>query len=132
MRVRTSGSQITLELTGELDISTCPPITDALTAGLADPTVQSVVFDLRDVTFMDSSGVKCLVLALRHVRPRKGSVTVCNVQPKVARLIRILGIDREVHLAEADPATSAASDATSRTDEARGARFEPERRLING
>lgn len=100
MRVRTTATQLVLELAGELDISTCPAITDALAQGLTDPEITSVVFDLKNVTFMDSSAIKCVVHALQRMRIREGSVTVCNAQPNAARLIKILGLDSAVQLVE--------------------------------
>ncbi|HVU73282.1 MAG TPA: STAS domain-containing protein [Mycobacteriales bacterium] len=104
MRVRTTASAVILELSGELDIATSPPILDALTTELTNDATKTVVFDLRDVTFMDSSAIKSIIYAQNRMRVRSGNVIVCNAQPHVAKVIRILGLDHEVEVLDAtDP-----------------------------
>jgi anti-anti-sigma factor len=107
MRTHIDGDQIVFELAGELDIATCPPVMDALATALEHEGARDVVFDLRDVTFMDSSALKCLLYAHNRVGPRGGTVVVRNARPQVAKVIRLVGLDQTVQVHAASPAPPA-------------------------
>jgi len=111
MKIRSTDEVVVLELTGELDIVTTAPVLDLLTSALTETDARTVIFDLRDVTFMDSSAIKCLVYAQNRVRVRDGNVIVTNARPHVAKIIRILGLDREIEVHEI---TDAPLDAAAR------------------
>jgi anti-anti-sigma factor len=100
MDIRVTTSSVTVVPTGEIDIVTAPQILDALTDALTDTTARTVVFDLREVTFMDSSAAKCVIYALHRMRVRDGRVIVCNARRTVSRVLRILGLDGEVDIFE--------------------------------
>jgi anti-sigma B factor antagonist len=48
---------------GELDVAGTPPLEDALAEVASEPAVQGVVVDLSKLEFMDSSGLRAVVLA---------------------------------------------------------------------
>ncbi|HVU71771.1 MAG TPA: STAS domain-containing protein [Mycobacteriales bacterium] len=91
--VSPSRAQIVVTPRGELDIALAPGVTGAIRQVLDDtPEAQSLVLDLGDVTFIDSSGVKVVVLARRLLAERGGQLVVCNAQPRVHRVLALLGI----------------------------------------
>jgi anti-sigma B factor antagonist len=55
---------------GELDVSAAPALEDALARAVADTGVVGVVVDLSRLEFMDSSGLRTVVLADRRLRER--------------------------------------------------------------
>ena len=73
---------------GDIDIAGGPILDEALTA-LA-PT-GSVVIDLAEVRFIDSSGLRSLLAAGRAARGRNAAVVLRGVRPEVARLLEITG-----------------------------------------
>ena len=56
----------------------------------------SLVFDLSDVPFIDSSGLGALIGAIRRTRERGGRAVVCVPRQPVARLLEVVGLDRLV------------------------------------
>ena len=100
--VRTDGGRTFLVPRGELDLATAPGFESRVLEALRDGT-DGVVLDLRELTFMDSTGVRVMVLAhqtaqerdveLRLVRPAPGS--------PVLRIIEISGIDEALGLVDA-------------------------------
>ena len=98
MRVWISPSrgQVVVTLRGELDLATGPVLDRTIERALDEaPEATSLVLDLTDVTFIDSSGVKTLIRARRQLRgrdPVAGQLVVCNVQPPVHRILGLLGI----------------------------------------
>ncbi len=95
-------TRATLVLTGEIDVASEPALRH-VTANLPLQDLQRLTVDLRDVPFMDSTGVGFLV-ALSKRMSAEGELLVVNAQPMVARVLRITGVDRIVGLSEA-PAT---------------------------
>ena len=88
----------TVVIAGELDHCAAPQIRRMLDDLLQDPTVQHLVLDLENLTFMDSSGIGVLLGRLRTLQSRGGSLSVKNMQPPVEKLFRLSGMHRVIGL----------------------------------
>jgi anti-sigma B factor antagonist len=79
---RTSHEGVELLLVeGELDIATAPRLISALNGAVLE-ALRSLVVDLSDVDFMDSTGLALLINAHRRMsRRRKGFAVVCPPGP---------------------------------------------------
>ncbi|MFF7726334.1 STAS domain-containing protein [Streptomyces sp. NPDC008001] len=106
MRERVACGAIIIELHGELDIlaeQELGPRVDALTErGRAD-----IVIDLRQVTFLDASGLRLLLRARHRMLCRGGRLRVVRGVPRVARVMRVAGVDAAFTLVDAFPADPA-------------------------
>ncbi|WP_196255759.1 STAS domain-containing protein [Micromonospora sp. WMMC415] len=96
--------RVTLRPAGELDISTVGTLEAALTDALARPGVREIVVDLAEVRFLDSSGVRVLVLAATAARKRDAVLRVTDPQPVVARVLRITAVGPLLGLTDPVPA----------------------------
>jgi anti-anti-sigma factor len=76
-------------LRGELDASTC----QGLAERLIGPPGSLVVVDLRELTFMDSSGLGVIHSARRTAIEDGGNLVVCRPSPIVYRVLEITGLD---------------------------------------
>ena len=61
--ITTQGGVAVVTPCGELDVAGTPALEDALTLVSAEPGLQGVVVDLSQLEFMDSSGLRAVVLA---------------------------------------------------------------------
>ena len=61
---------------------------------LCKPKVETLVVDLADVEFCDSSGLSALLIADRTMREHGGSVTLVHVHKRVMDLMSISQLDR--------------------------------------
>ena len=59
-----------------------------------------ILVDLKDVTFMDSSGLAALVLALKTVRSVSGKFCVCSVNDQVKMLFELTSMNRVFEIFE--------------------------------
>lgn len=84
---------------GEVDLSTCDQFRQALADLIAD-TPNSVVVDLTQTAFLDSSGVRCLVAAQAACRDQHIGFR-CDVaaDSPIARLFALLGLTTQLHVA---------------------------------
>ena len=53
-----------------------------------------VVIDLKGVTFMDSSGLGALVLALKTVRAAGRKLVICSINEQIKMLFELTSIDQ--------------------------------------
>jgi anti-anti-sigma factor len=64
-------------------------ISDVVASG-----ANTVLIDLADVTFMDSSGLSALVSALKMVRTAGGKLYLCSINEQVKMVFELTRMDR--------------------------------------
>ncbi len=86
-----SGTDVVLAVAGELDLA-ASAAWDASVDEALGQVPSSVTVDLAATTFVDSSGLR-LLLMLRHRAADAGTTfTVTNISPAVARLLEVTGL----------------------------------------
>lgn len=86
-----------LELTGEIDMAVGPALRH-LADNLPLRELERLTIDMRNVRFMDSTGIGFLV-SLRKRMPPGSELTVINPAPTVVRVLQITGLAAFVGLA---------------------------------
>ena len=77
---------------GEIDVASSPQLRQELIA-LIDRGARSIVLDLHNMSFIDSSGLGVLVGALKRLREQKGEAIVLRgMQDPVRRVFEITGL----------------------------------------
>jgi len=97
-----------VSVSGELDLSTHEKLGERLVAECAkgDP----VVIDLSRCAFIDSSGVRALLLGLKASNEDGGGpVSIAAPGPQVRRILEMTGLDREIDVHESVDVALAAS-----------------------
>jgi anti-sigma B factor antagonist len=95
-------------VSGDVDVSSSPALRDRLTDVL-DSGGGTVVVDLSDVTFLDSTGLGTLVGAFKHAEERGGSLPIVCPHERILKLFRITGLDTVFTIHDAVPAAVAAA-----------------------
>ncbi|HEU5138090.1 MAG TPA: STAS domain-containing protein [Steroidobacteraceae bacterium] len=80
----------TIKLGGRLDSETAPSLDRALDPLLANTSLQRMVFDLGDLEYLSSAGIRCFIRARKAIEPRGGKVAVINPQPAVRKVLEIV------------------------------------------
>ena len=83
---------IVFKLRGDLDYASAALFRGAVTAGLTRAAFRTVIVDLADVSFLDSTGVGMLVVARRICGDLAISFAVRNASLFVARIFAVLGV----------------------------------------
>ena len=97
LRSRTLGDVTTLEIGGEIDLHSAPGLRAELLR-LGEAETPRIVVDLKEVSFIDSTGIGVLVGALKRARERGGSVHFSSCQSRVKRVFEITGLMRALPL----------------------------------
>lgn len=80
----------TIRLTGRLDTHTAPDLDAELARLLAGDAVPRLVFDLSQLEYLSSAGIRCFVRARKAVEPKGGKVALVNPQPAVRKVLDIV------------------------------------------
>jgi len=92
--IQKNGETVVLKLKErKLDSSVSPELKGEFLI-LCRPKLQSLVVDLTDVEFCDSSGLSALLIADRKMKEHGGKVILVNVHKKVMSLLKISMLDR--------------------------------------
>ncbi len=90
------GDRLIVALSGELDHCCAQSVRRELDGLLADPAVRTLVLDFSTLQFMDSSGIGVILGRYRILRDRGGQVAVCHMNPHIARIFHMSGMDRVI------------------------------------
>jgi anti-sigma B factor antagonist len=74
---------------GSLDSNTSPILEDHL-AGLRRDGATSFVFDLKDLTYISSAGVRVVLVAKKAMKAAGGDVALTNLQPQIRKVFEII------------------------------------------
>jgi anti-sigma B factor antagonist len=84
-----------ITVTGEVDLATSPELDTAIIAAI-DAAAASVVIDLSDVSFMDSSGLGVIVRALKRCRETENDLDLIITNERVLKVFGITGLDQVI------------------------------------
>jgi len=83
------GGATTIKLDGSLDTSTAPDLERQLAPILAG-NVQDLVFDLADLKFISSAGLRVFSNARKAIKARGGQASFVNMQPQIQEVFEII------------------------------------------
>lgn len=90
LRIEEHSNPTTLVLTGRLDTNTAPELDQALNRVLANTRLARLVFDLGQLEYLSSAGIRCFVRARKAIEPGGGQVAIVNPQPGVRKVLEIV------------------------------------------
>jgi anti-anti-sigma factor len=99
LTVERHGSTICLRLAGEFDLAGVPRVDQALDD--IDDDVDSLVFDLEQVGFLDLAGLRTIIHANERGRTEGFHVTVVKPHGTASRIFTLTRIGRELDFVEA-------------------------------
>jgi anti-sigma B factor antagonist len=88
-----SPEQVVVRPTGRIDVETAPALRENLKQ-IAENTPTLVVVDLKEVDFIDSSGLSALVSGLKALRQGGGSICLSRPHPQALTALRLTLLDR--------------------------------------
>ena len=80
---------VTVKLTGSLDTATAPELERQLAPVLAGP-VKELVFDLAQLKFISSAGLRVFQMARKQLKERGGQASFVHMQPQIQEVFEII------------------------------------------
>lgn len=101
----TDRGAVTVELIGSLDTATAPELERQL-APILDSAVTDLIFDLAELKFLSSAGLRVFATARKRLKERGGQASFVRMQPQIHEVFEIIkalpGIGVFKNLAEMD------------------------------
>jgi anti-sigma B factor antagonist len=95
VHVASESDCVQISLRGELEVATIDRADEALSLLEAQPS-DTVVLDLSGVTFMDSTGVRFLLLADRRARQDGWRLALVPAPPEVQRIFKLTRLEEQL------------------------------------
>ncbi|MBE5782685.1 MAG: STAS domain-containing protein [Clostridiales bacterium] len=89
---------LTVYLSGELDHCCAQSIRRELDHLISDSSVRHLVLDMKQMGFMDSSGIGVILGRYRAMHQRGGTVSVKNMNPQVHRIFILSGMQQVIRI----------------------------------
>ena len=115
------GSETLVSLSGELDLSSAPPLRELLSRVLDDDRLHRLVVDLSDLIYLDSTGLSVFVTAHKRASASGVEFSLANPKPSVGQLFKVTALDQVFEIVDSAHASgpSAAGDAAPSTEPVR-------------
>ena len=84
-----SAGAVTIKLGGSLDTSTAPELERQLAPVLAG-AVKDLVFDLAELKFISSAGLRVFSIARKQLKERGGQASFVHMQPQIQEVFEIM------------------------------------------
>lgn len=83
---------LVVKFDGELDHHTAKSIRTDLDDTIIQKRAKNLIFDLKGMTFMDSSGIGVIIGRYKHIAKLGGRVSVINVTSQIDRIFTLAGL----------------------------------------
>jgi anti-sigma B factor antagonist len=91
LSTREVGATTVVAVSGEIDVYTAPKLRDKITE-LVGAGVYTILIDMEEVEFLDSTGLGVLVGGLKKVRAHDGTLELICTQERLLKIFRITGL----------------------------------------
>jgi len=89
--------EVSIALSGEIDVYTAQKLRDSLLPLTLDAGT-NIKVDLKNVTYMDSTGLGIFINVLKSAKENNSSLQLVNLQKRVYRLFSITGLDQVIDI----------------------------------
>ncbi len=89
---------VIVRLSGELDHCSAQSIRRELDGLISDQGVKRLILDLKEMSFMDSSGIGVILGRYRVMAQRGGAVAVTNMNAHVERIFILSGMNQIIKI----------------------------------
>jgi stage II sporulation protein AA (anti-sigma F factor antagonist) len=89
-----------VRLKGELDHHTADVVKTRMEEAIAKRDAAHVILSLKDLSFMDSSGLGVILGRYKQITAKGGKMVVCEVSPAVYRLFELSGLFKIISIQE--------------------------------
>jgi anti-anti-sigma factor len=87
--IKQTPNSATVKLHGSLDTATSPELERQLAPLLASP-ISDLIFDLAELKFISSAGLRVFASARKQLRERGGQASFVNMQPQIKEVFEIM------------------------------------------
>ncbi|MED4204280.1 anti-sigma F factor antagonist [Neobacillus mesonae] len=91
-----------IRLSGELDHHTADELREKVTAVIERDEIRHIVLNLKQLSFMDSSGLGVILGRYKQIKQVHGEMVVCAISPAVKRLFDMSGLFKIIKMEQTE------------------------------
>ena len=85
-------------LTSELDHHITHEVRDNIDTRLDSKSIKNIIFDFKNIRFMDSSGIGVIIGRYKKISNEGGKVSVVNVNDRVKKIFNLSGMNKIINI----------------------------------
>ena len=85
-------NNLIVQLKGELDHHSTEELRQKIEQEYEDHRISNIIFDLRSLTFMDSSGIGLIMGRYKNAVERQGKISIVNDNTYVEKMLKMSGL----------------------------------------
>jgi anti-sigma B factor antagonist len=89
LETRTNGDVTIVDLEGRLDVQKSMEIEQSINE-LINSGARKMVFNLKDVEYLSSSGLRIFIAAIRNLKKNDGSLKLANMTDSVKKIFKVV------------------------------------------
>ncbi|AGA69811.1 anti-anti-sigma factor [Desulfitobacterium dichloroeliminans LMG P-21439] len=89
-----------LHLRGELDMNTSESLRQAIDSEIERRGVRTVILNLEEISFIDSSGLGVILGRYKKLLPMGGKIIITRVPPHIYKIMELSGLPRIIQFEE--------------------------------
>ena len=93
---------LVVRLKGELDHHSADAVKARIEQAIERGDAHHIVLSMKDLTFMDSSGLGVIIGRYKQITARGGKMVVCDVSPSIYRLFEMSGLFKILSILESE------------------------------
>ena len=83
-----------IRLIGEMDQESVGNLRDKLIQIIKEKKVKNIVFNMKELTFMDSTGIGIIIGRYNQIKLKHGKVVLCSINKTIERIVLLSGLPR--------------------------------------
>jgi stage II sporulation protein AA (anti-sigma F factor antagonist) len=91
-----------VRLKGELDHHTAEAVKQRMEAAIEQGQLKHIILSLKDLNFMDSSGLGVILGRYKQITAKGGKMVVCDINPAIYRLFEMSGLFKIVSIQDTE------------------------------
>lgn len=93
-------NKLIIRIDGDIDHHTCEEIRSKIDNEIMKRNPKSIIFDMKNVNFMDSSGIGVIIGRYKLIMTNGGIAAMVNVRPQIKRVYEICGLKKIIPVYE--------------------------------
>lgn len=87
-------NKLIIRIDGDIDHHSCEEIRNKIDNEISRRNPKNIVFDMKNVNFMDSSGIGVVIGRYKLIVAKGGVAAMVNVKPQIQRVYDICGLKK--------------------------------------
>ncbi len=100
VRFDVTNNNLIIRIDGDIDHHTCEEIRNKVDQEISRRNPKNIIFDMKNVNFMDSSGIGVIIGRYKLIMNSGGITAMINVKPQIKRVYEICGLKKIIPIYE--------------------------------